>query len=185
MKEIVLIVSLLGINTASSQFSLDFESLIDQNIAANTDKIIAYIDKNPVTNGINTSEYAVRVTELKGTPYWGSGIADNFQNTISFEDGRYFSVDFFSPKSEGMITLKLGKDIEKDFIYSGKANTWRQAIFNFSKMKKSISSSKIEIFFDVRDYKNVKKTSSQNRSEEEYWFDNITQSKRRIRKKRK
>jgi len=184
MKNIILLITVFSFNIGTSQLSLDFESIMDQKIVANTDKIIAYIDKNPYVNGINKSENAVRVTELAGTLYWGAAIVNDFYETVSFEDGRYFSIDFFSPKSKGMITLKLGKDIEKDFIYSGEANTWRQAIFHFSKTKKSASSIKIEIFFDVRDHKNPKKTSSRNRREEEYMFDNIIQSKRRIRKKK-
>jgi len=184
MKKSILIISLLYINVTSAQFEINFESLMDQNVVSNTDKLISYRDSNPKVKGINTSENVVKVIELPGAEYWSSTIVDKFQRKLNFKNGRYFSVDFLSPKSKGMITLKFGKDIEKDFIYSGKANTWRRAVFNFSDISKSTTSLKIEIFFDLKDYSDPSTFTDKNMSEEVFWFDNIRQSKRRIRKKR-
>jgi len=162
---------------------LDFESALNQNIASNTDQLMAYIIDNPDIDGINTSKSVLKIVEFSGTEYWGSAIIDKFNTTISLHDGRYFSIDFLSPKEEGVITLKLQKGIEKDFFYSGKANTWRRAVFSFSNFPKSTNSTKIDVIFDVRDHKNPKKFSPKNRVEENFWIDNITQSNKRIRKK--
>jgi len=186
MKKPILLIAFLGITIASAQseFKLDFESIMAQNIVANNDQTIVYRDLNPVTNGINSSQNAVKVIELAGSLYWSSTVVDKARQIVDFSNGRYFSVDFLSPKSKGMITLKFGKDIEKDFIYKGKPNTWRRAVFNFSNTSKSTKSQKIEIFFDVRDHNDPSATSAKNMVEEIFWFDNIRQSKRKIRKKR-
>ncbi|WP_271768833.1 hypothetical protein [Aquimarina algiphila] len=184
MRKNILIFALLSLNLASAQLNLDFEAILTQNITSNTPKLVAYIDDNPVTDGINPSKNAIKVIEFAECQYWGSTIVNKFGQTISFDEGRFFSIDFFSPRPKGMITLKFQKGVEKDFIYSGKANTWRTAIFNFSDTPKSTTSVKIDIFFDVRDHTKPSKNYSDNLSEEVYWFDNVVQSKRRIRRKR-
>jgi len=125
----------------------------------------------------------VKIVEFAGCEYWGATIINGLPQTISLLDGRYFSVDFLSPKARGMITLKLKNGVEKDVVYSGQANTWRRAVFSFTDTPKATSSEKLDIFFDVRDHRNSKKLGSKNRSEEIYWIDNISQSRKRIRKK--
>ncbi len=183
MKRITLLIAIFSISLMNAQIKLDFESILDQNIGSNTDKVMAFRTDNPNRSGINISRNAIKVVEFAGAEYWSSAIVDKFNSTISLYDGRYFSIDFFSSKEKGMITLKFQNGIEKDFVYSGKPNTWRRAVFNFSDFPEDTNSVKIDIFFDVRDHKNPKKLNSKNQDEESFWFDNITQSKRRIRKK--
>jgi len=181
MKKIIFTIAFLSLATANAQFVLDFESRSTQNINPSTDNNYSYIDQNPIIDGINASRNAVKVMEFSGCKFWASTIIDMSRETISFEEGKYFSVDFLSPFSRGMITIKFGENIEKDYVYSGKANTWRTAVFSFRGSPKSIGSNRIEIFFDVRNHRNPSKNNPPNSSEEVYWFDNLAQSKRKIR----